>query len=72
MQIIDIFPMKITFWSVLWYIFLCYVIAYIVFHIYIYTNGLEYEIDCKANTNCFKIKKKEEQDNTTGPSVQPP
>ena len=60
-----IFPINITFWTILWYIFLIYLVAYIVFHIYIYSNGLQYEIDCKSNTNCFKIKKIDSSKNTS-------
>ena len=55
----NIFPTNLTFWTTIWYIFLIYLVAYIIFHIYIYSNGLQYEIDCKENINCFKIKKKD-------------
>jgi hypothetical protein len=60
-----IFPTNITFLTILWYIFLIYLVAYIVFHIYIYSNNLQYEIDCKSNINCFKIKKIDSSKNTS-------
>ena len=75
MKLTDIFPLKLTFWTVLWYIFLGYLIAYIVFNAYIYLYDLEYEIDCKSNTKCFNITKKKSSqtgDNTTGPTVSGP
>ena len=53
-----IFPREITFWTTLWYIFLAYFIAFIVFNIYIYVNELEYTIDCKKNDKCFDIRPK--------------
>ena len=56
--IYDFFPKTLTFWSVLFYFFFFYFIVYIVFNIYIYANGLEYEVDCENNDKCFKIKKK--------------
>ena len=56
----DIFPMEVTFFSVLYYIFMFYLLAYVIFHIYIYTNGLNYEINCKNNDKCIKIYKKNE------------
>lgn len=57
MELSYIFPTKITFFSVLWYIFLFYLLAYIVINIYLYSNGLTYEIDCKTHEKCFNIKK---------------
>jgi hypothetical protein len=51
------FPTKLTFFSLLWYIFLFYLLAYIVINVYLYTQGLTYEIDCKTHDKCFKIKK---------------
>ena len=68
MKITDIFPLEITFWTTLWYIFLAYFIAFIVFNIYIYANNLEYTIDCKKNDKCFDIREKRK---STGPSVNP-
>lgn len=60
MKLTDIFPLEITFWTTLWYIFLFYLVAFILFQIYIYVNDLEYTIDCKDHTSkCIKIKKKE-------------
>jgi len=56
--IYDFFPKTVTFWSVLFYIFFLYVLAFIAFNIYVYLYDLEYEIDCKNNDKCFKIKKK--------------
>lgn len=70
MKLIDIFPLEITFWTVLWYIFLAYLFAYIIFHTYIFLYDLEYEIDCEANEKCFKITKKNVS--TTGPTVSGP
>ena len=58
MNLTLIFPTEITFWIVLWYIFLIYFIAYIIFHIYIYTNDLEYTINCQKNEKCFDIRQK--------------
>ena len=58
MKITDIFPLEITFWTTLWYIFLAYFIAFIVFNIYIYVNNLEYTINCEKNEKCFDIKPK--------------
>ena len=57
MKLSYIFPTEITFFSVLWYIFLFYLLAYIVINVYLYSNGLTYEIDCKTHYKCFKIKK---------------
>jgi hypothetical protein len=54
----DFFPKKLTFWSVLFYFFFFYFIAYVMFSIYIYVNGLEYEIDCENTDKCIKIKEK--------------
>ena len=59
MKLTDVFPLEITFWTTLWYIFLAYFIAFIVFNIYIYVNNLEYTIDCKKNDKCFDIKSRE-------------
>ena len=50
-----IFPREFTFWSVLYYIFLFYLVAFIVFNIYIWANDLEYEIDCENHDKCFVI-----------------
>lgn len=49
------FPTDITFFSVIYYIFLFYLFAYIVFHIYIYMYDLEYEINCKNTDKCIQI-----------------
>ena len=54
----DFFPKTLTFWSVLFYFFLFYFIAYVIFSIYIYANGLEYDIDCENPDNCIKIKER--------------
>lgn len=54
----NFFPKKLTFWSVLFYFFFFYFIVYVVFSIYIYVNGLEYEIDCENPKNCIKIKER--------------
>ena len=67
MKITDIFPLEITFWTTLWYIFLAYFIAFIVFNIYIYVNNLEYTINCEKNEKCFDIKPKHK---STEPSVK--
>lgn len=56
-----IFPREFTFWTVLYYIFLFYLVSFIVFNIYIYINDLEYEIDCENNDKCFVITKKGEK-----------
>ena len=58
--IYDFFPKTLSFWSVLFYIFMLYLFAYIIFHIYIYLYDLEYEIDCVRNDRCFNIKKRGE------------
>ena len=52
------FPTEFTFWTTLWYVFLFYLIAYIIFNIYIYANNMEYKINCKNKGKCFEIKKK--------------
>jgi hypothetical protein len=52
------FPTQMTFFSVLYYIFLFYVVAFIIFNIYIYVNDLEYEINCKNNEKCMHIQPK--------------
>jgi preprotein translocase subunit SecF len=57
-SVYDFFPKKLTFWSILFYFFFFYFIVYVGFSIYIYANGLEYEIDCESTTNCVKIKKR--------------
>jgi hypothetical protein len=54
----EFFPKKLTFWSVLFYFFFFYFVVYIVFSIYIYVNGLEYDIDCENPENCIKIKER--------------
>jgi hypothetical protein len=54
----DFFPKQLTFWSVLFYFFFFYFISYVIFSIYIYANGLEYEIDCENPENCIKIKER--------------
>jgi len=56
-----LFPRSFTFFTVLWYIFLSYCIGYAIFEIYIYANGLEYEIDCERSDRCFIIKEKEKE-----------
>lgn len=58
MKVSDIFPTQITFFSVLYYIFLFYVVAFIIFNIYIYMNDLEYNINCKKNEKCIEIRPK--------------
>jgi len=57
----DFFPTEFTFWTVLYYIFVFYVVCYIGFQIYIYMNDLDYEIDCTNNDRCFIIYKKGEK-----------
>lgn len=52
------FPTEVTFFSIIYYIFLFYLCAYIVFHIYIYLYELEYEINCKNNGKCIQIRPK--------------
>ena len=59
----DFFPTEFTFWTVLYYILMFFVVLYIGFQIYIYINDLEYEIDCENNDRCFIIHKKENQEN---------
>jgi hypothetical protein len=59
-KIYDFFPKTLTFWSVLFYFFFFYFIVYIAFSIYIYVNGLEYEIDCENTDKCLKIKKRDD------------
>ena len=57
MKLTDIFPVEFTFWTTLWYIFLFYLTAYIIFHAYIYMYDLEYTVDCSDHTfKCFNIK----------------
>jgi len=57
MKLTYIFPTELTFWTTLWYIFLFYLTAYIIFHIYIYIYDLEYTVDCNDHTfKCFNIK----------------
>jgi len=57
MKLTDIFPIEFTFWTTIWYIFLFYLTAYIIFHIYIYMYDLEYTVDCNDHTfQCFNIK----------------
>ena len=63
--IYDFFPKTLTFWSVLFYILFAYILAFIVFNIYVYMYDLEYEIDCEHNDKCFKIKKKGEENYPT-------
>ena len=58
----DFFPIDFTFWNVLYYIFIFCVCFYIGFQIYIYMNGLEYEIDCENHDQCFVFKDIEEMD----------
>jgi len=57
----DFFPTEFTFWTVLYYVFLFYFFSYIIFQIYIYMNGLEYEIDCRNHEQCIIIKNKDEK-----------
>ena len=66
--IYDFFPKTLSFWSVLFYIFMLYFFAYIIFHIYIYLYDLEYEIDCVRNDRCFKINKKGENNDSSNDS----
>lgn len=54
----DFFPTDFTFWTVLYYVFMFYLVCYIGFQIYIYIFDLEYEIDCESNEQCFIIKEK--------------
>jgi len=68
MKLTDVFPLEFTFWTTLWYIFLAYLIAFIVFHIYIYANDLEYTINCEKNDKCFDIRPKHK---STEPSIKP-
>lgn len=58
----NIFPTELTFFSVLWYIFLFYLVAYIIFHIYVYYNDLDYVIDCKKNDRCLSFTPKSTKD----------
>lgn len=51
----SIFPTEVTFFSVLYYVFMFYIVAFVVFNTYIYINGLEYEINCKNNEKCVRI-----------------
>ena len=62
MNITYLFPTQFTFWTTLWYIFLFYLVAFIVFNIYIWANGLQYEINCKNKGKCVKITKKMDKD----------
>jgi len=62
-----IFPREFTFWTVLYYIFLFYLVSFIVFNIYIYMNDLEYEIDCENHDKCFIITKKGEKNKEPDP-----
>lgn len=61
MELPTIFPSKLTFFTTLWYIFLFYFVLYIIFHIYIYMNHLEYTINCNNGVNCVDIRKKTKQ-----------
>lgn len=60
-SVYDLFPKTLTFWSVLFYFFFFYFVVYIFFLIYIYVNGLEYEIDCTNKDKCVTIKKKDDK-----------
>ena len=59
-MIYDFFPKTLTFWSVLFYFFFFYFVVYVIFNIYIYVNGLEYEINCENKGDCVKIKKRDD------------
>ncbi len=59
-KIYDFFPKTLTFWSVLFYIYFAYLLAFIIFNIYFYIYDLEYEIDCIRNDRCFIVKKRGE------------
>lgn len=65
-KIYDFFPKTLTFWSVLFYFFFFYFIVYIAFSIYIYVNGLEYEIDCENPDKCLKITKRDDNADNKG------
>jgi len=54
----DFFPTEFTFWTVLYWIFVFFLVCYIGFQIYIYVYDLEYEIDCENNHRCFVIYEK--------------
>jgi len=54
----DFFPTEFTFWTVLYWIFVFFLVCYIGFQIYIYVYDLEYEIDCENNDRCFVIYEK--------------
>jgi len=64
-----IFPREFTFWTVLYYIFLFYLVSFIVFNIYIYMNDLEYEIDCENHDKCFIIYSRGTKVPPTTPSL---
>lgn len=49
----DFFPTEFTFWNVLYWVFMFFLVCYIGFQIYVYVNDLEYEIDCENNDRCF-------------------
>lgn len=52
----NFFPTDFTFWTVIYYVIMFYTICYIIFQLYVYIYGLEYEIDCERNDRCFVIK----------------
>jgi hypothetical protein len=67
----DFFPTEFTFWTVLYYIFIFYLICYIGFQIYIYVYNLEYEIDCDNHERCFIIRNKGEQEEFEADNIEP-
>lgn len=66
----DFFPTEFTFWTVLYYIFIFYLICYIGFQIYIYVYDLEYEIDCDNHARCFIIRNKGEQEEFEADNIE--
>ena len=66
----DFFPTEFTFWTVLYYIFIFYLICYIGFQIYIYVYNLEYEIDCDNHERCFIIRNKGEQEEFEADNIE--
>jgi hypothetical protein len=67
----DLFPKKITFFSVLFYFFFFYFVAYVLMNAYFYMNNMKYEIDCKKKGNCMKITKTVDKEEST-PSPDKP
>ena len=66
-NVYDLFPKKLTFFSVLFYFFLFYFIAYILMNAYFYMNNMKYKIDCKKGENCMKITKADKEESTPSP-----